>query len=423
MNTDEEIKEVSDEQLNVLLDLGSDMMMPNEENTPTSIFAPPTDIADPLSIDNINNIANTDELSEAEKEAAAAKIIADAKEKEDEEKKDTLSPDAIDDLLTPKGDDENEPGAATQLSGTADFFAELIKDEKIVGFEDDKPLSEYTAKDFEDLIKANVDSEVQKKTSELPKEMFDNMPVELQQAYKYFSDGGQDVQGLMQHLGRSLEVKAADTSTEQGQKEVVRQYLRATDYGTAEEIEEEITDLEDRDSLLKKANQFKPKLDSMQDKITSDKLSKQENALKQRQDQSEKYAKSVFTVLDTGKIGDVEVDNETQNMIYSGLVQSNYPSINGKNTNLLGHLLEKYQWVEPDHELLSEALWLLADSKGYKEKLRSSVESKVTADTVRKLKTSQGANNATTNTEKPAKETRRGVAQKVIPKKRNFFAR
>ena len=253
--------------------------------------------------------------------------------------------------------------------------------------------------------------------------MFQNMPVELQQAYKYFSDGGQDVRGLMQHLGRSLEVKAADTSNEQGQKEVIRQYLRATNYGTPEEIEEEILDLEDRDGLSKKANQFKPKLDAMQDKITSDKLASQEESLRKRQEQSQQYAQSVFTVLDKGKIGDVEVDNETQNMIYSGLVQSNYPSINGKNTNLLGHLLEKYQWVEPDHELLSEALWLLADSKGYKEKLRSSVESKVTADTVRKLKTSQGSNTATSATGRPAKEVRRGVSQKVIPKKRNFFAR
>ena len=70
---------------------------------------------------------------------------------------------------------------------------------------------------------------------------------------------------------------------------------------------------------------------------------------------------------------------------------------------------EGYKWIQ--HE-------------GYKEKLRSTVESKVTADTVRKLKTSQGANNATTEEGKvTAKATTRGVAQKVKPQKRNFFAR
>ena len=28
-------------------------------------------------------------------------------------------------------------------------------------------------------------------------------------------------------------------------------------------------------------------------------------------------------------------------MLYNGLVQPNYPSVSGTNTNLLGHLLEK----------------------------------------------------------------------------------
>ena len=422
MKTDvEEIKEVSDEQLSQLLDLGSDMMMPNETVEPNNVFkAPVIDSDDPLSIEKINNIPtddNDDNLSEEEKEAAAAKLIAEAN------KDKPLDDGAVDDFLNPKGDDEEDDDTPPQLGGTADFFSKLIESEKIVGFDDDKPISEYTEKDFEDLIKANVDAEVSKKTESLPQEMFDNMPIELKQAYKYFSDGGSDVKGLMQHLGRSLEVKAADVSTEQGQKEVVRQYLRATNYGDAQEIEEEILDLEDRNALEKKANQFKPKLDSMQDQITAEKLEAQELQLKKRQKQSETYAKSVFTVLDSGKVGGIDVDNETQNMIYSGLVQSNYPSINGKNTNLLGHLLEKYQWVEPDHELLSEALWLLADSKGYKEKLRSTVESKVNADTVRKLKTSQGANSATTIEGKPAKQVKRGVSQKVTPRKRNFFAR
>jgi hypothetical protein len=61
-----------------------------------------------------------------------------------------------------------------------------------------------------------------------------------------------------------------------------------------------------------------------------------------------------------------------QGLLFSGLVQPNYPSISGKPTNLLGHLLEKYQFVEPRHDLIAEALWLLADPNGYKGKVKRS---------------------------------------------------
>ena len=58
-------------------------------------------------------------------------------------------------------------------------------------------------------------------------------------------------------------------------------------------------------------------------------------------------------------------------VLYTGLVQPSYPSMSGKPTNLLGHLLEKYQYVEPRHDLIAEALWLLADPKGYRSKIQS----------------------------------------------------
>ena len=76
-------------------------------------------------------------------------------------------------------------------------------------------------------------------------------------------------------------------------------------------------------------------------------------------------------------------------MLYTGLVQPGYPSISGKPTNLLGHLLEKYQWVEPNHELIAEALWLLADPDGFKNKVKSQGTRVATEQTVRSLKTEE----------------------------------
>jgi hypothetical protein len=76
-------------------------------------------------------------------------------------------------------------------------------------------------------------------------------------------------------------------------------------------------------------------------------------------------------------------------MLYSGLVQPNYPSISGKPTNLLGHLLEKYQFTEPRHDLIAEALWLLSDPNGYKNKVREQGSRTATEKVVRQLKTEE----------------------------------
>jgi hypothetical protein len=54
------------------------------------------------------------------------------------------------------------------------------------------------------------------------------------------------------------------------------------------------------------------------------------------------------------------------------MVSAQYPSITGKPTNLLGHLLEKYQFVEPNYGLITEALWLLSDPDGYRQNVKQS---------------------------------------------------
>ena len=112
-------------------------------------------------------------------------------------------------------------------------------------------------------------------------------------------------------------------------------------------------------------------------------------------------------------------------MLYSGLVQSNYPSINGKQTNLLGHLLEKYQWVEPNHGLIAEALWLLADPDGYKTNVKGMGSKEEQAKTLRTLKTEQSSR-TTVNQSTPAEPDTKRTAPKrgsVNRPKRNFFGR
>ena len=245
----------------------------------------------------------------------------------------------------------------------------------------------------------------------------------MQEAYAYIAEGGTDIKSMFSALSTSVEVAELDPGKEPHQKQIIRTYLNATNYGTPEEIEDELYSLEDRGDLEKKANQFKPKLDKMQEQIVADKIARQQEDVKQRQASSQMYIDSVYSTLEKGELNGLKLDTQTQNMLYSGLVQSNYPSISGKQTNMLGHLLEKYQWVEPRHDLIAEALWLLADPDGYKTNIKSNVEQQTNEKVLRTLKTEQATKSTTTARDDESKSSRSPQKRGVQRPRKNFFGR
>ncbi len=299
----------------------------------------------------------------------------------------------------------------------------LIDKNVLLPFDEDKPIDEYSSEDLEELIEANF-KQVQNNLSEqLPQHFFQNLPPEMQHAYDYIQNGGSDLKGLFNALSQTHEMYELDVTKEKDQIHAIRSYLQATNYGNPEEIQDEIDSLMDRGDLEKKAKQFKPKLDAMQQNIVNQKLAAQEEAAKQRQQQSQTYMENVYSTLEKGELNGLTLDNKVQNMLYSGLVQPNYPSINGKQTNLLGHLLEKYQWVEPRHDLIAEALYLLADPEGYRSQISNQGQRAATAETVRKLKTEQSSRDASYTDEPSSEAPSRRAASGLSRPKKDFFKR
>ena len=298
----------------------------------------------------------------------------------------------LDDLINQEEELEaGNKGGRPKLekSGLVDMATKMIEEGVLIPFEDDKPLEEYTAADFRELFEANFQEREAKVKQSVPQEFFQSLPRELQVAAKYVADGGQDMKGLFKTLAQVEEVFELDPTNEDHQEQIARQYLSATNFGTPEEIEAEIDDWKDLDRLAKKAEQFKPKLDAMQEEIVARKLAEQEVQKKKQQEASKQYTENVYNTLVKGQLGDLKLDRKTQSMLYSGLVQPNYPSISGKPTNLLGHLLEKYQFIEPRHDLIAEALWLLQDPQGYKSKIKSIGSTEAVQKTARTLKTEE----------------------------------
>ena len=334
----------------------------------------------------------------------------------------------IDDVIGSLDDDEEEEKEETRgrkkISGISDVFQKLIKDDKIVPFDDDKPLEEYSAKDWQELIEANLEERANQVRRETPKQFFESLPRELQVAARYVADGGQDMKGLFSTLAQVEEHKSLDVKNESDQERIITEYLSATGYGTAEEISEEIEIWKDLGKLEQQANKFKPKLDKMQEKIVQRKLEEQQLKKKQQEQASQQYMKNVYETLKEGALGDLKIDKKTQAMLYNGLVQPAYPSVSGKNTNLLGHLLEKYQFVEPNYSLISEALWLLQDPDGYKSKIMAQGAQKSVEQTVRKLKTEQANAGGTTSLGvKDSEPVAERTAKRKIPRANNIFKR
>ena len=177
------------------------------------------------------------------------------------------------------------------------------------------------------------------------------------------------------------------------------------------------------EELEAKALKFKPKLDAMQEQIVEQRIAHQEESQKQQQKQARAYMDNVFRVLEPAEINGIGLDKKTQAMLYAGLIQPNYPSISGKNTNLLGHLLEKYQFVEPNHGLIAEALYLLADPDGYRAKVREKAEKETTAKTVRTLKTEESKKIASATTEDDDDVSRKSNKTTIKRDQPSFFKR
>jgi len=353
----------------------------------------------------------------------------DEKKKDDEEKAEEPKVDieaakqVLDEIISEPGQEEETKSTSGRprldKSGLVDTFSKLIDEGMLVPFDDEKPMDEYSMKDWKELLQANFEDRENKVRQEVPAKFFDSLPDELKYAYKYIADGGEDLKGLFRALSHVEEVRQLDPSSDDDQEMIARQYLRATQFGTEDEISEEINTWKDLGTLQKKANQFKPKLDKMQQQVVEYQLQQAEAAKKQHEEAAQQYVDNIYHTLKDGQLNGVKLDKKTQAFLFTELTQPKYESMQGRNTNLLGHLLERYQFLEPRYDLIAEALWLLADPDGYKSQLKTNAKNEATQETVRKLKTEESRKISTSIQE----EEEQQPARRKLPRQQNIFKR
>lgn len=337
---------------------------------------------------------------------------------------------SIDDVI--KDDDENNEIVDTKTAvkgSTVEFFKNQIEAGKMVVFddydEDKQTLDEYlgamSQKELISLFEQNQEYKINEIKELTPKEFLETLPEELQYAAQYHYNGGKDIKGLFKALAHKEEMKSLDLSNPDDQKEITRRYLSAKSFGTQEEIEEEIETWDKLGVIEKKATQFKPQLDKMGDEIIKKQIADEANNQKSREETTQKWVKNVFTTLEPGELNGLKLNATQQQKLYDGMVKPTYKSaMTGKNTNLLGHLLEKFQFVEPDLALVTEALWLMSDRKGYHESVKKIADTERIEKTVKTLKTEQAKKTGGSMIEE---EERKSSLRKVPKPGGNIFKR
>lgn len=380
---------------------------PEDSEKPNSVFSKPsafsTDFLDKQET-KVKEEENTEEGEKVENEVdfEAAKSL-------------------VDEITNIEEEPVKGPGRPkVDKSGLVDTFSKLIDEGLLVPFDDDKPMDQYSMKDWKELLQANFEDRENKVRQEVPQSFFESLPDELKYAYKYIADGGQDLKGLFKALSHVEEVRELSPSSDRDQEIIARQYLRATKFGTEDEISAQIEEWKDVGSLQKKANQFKPRLDEMQQQVVEYQLKKQEEFVKQREQMEIQYMGNVYNTINKGDLNGIKLEPRIQQFLYEELTNPKYVShSNGAKTNLLGYLLEHYQFVEPRYDLVAEAMWLLADPDGYKQRIKSMGKNEATQETVRKLKTEESRKISTSMVEEQEEQP----AKRKLPRQQNIFKR
>lgn len=341
-------------------------------------------------------------------------ILTEEKEEDDkkEEVKEVKTSDVLDNIDNP-GEEEDKPLAVNNS------FSKLIEKGVLIPFDDEKPIEKYTTKDWEELIEANFEEKTKAIKESTEKTFYDSLPEELQYAAKYVQDGGRDLKSLFKVLSQKEEISELSTDDPDHQEIILRQFLSATNFGSTEEINEQIDNWKESNQLEKWAKKHKPKLDTMYQRIVDKELQEQEEIKKEQLKRKDVYLDNVYKTIKKGELNGIKLDSKKQKFLWEELTQTKYESMSGRPTNLLGHLLEKYQFSEePRYDLIAEALWLLQDPESYKEEISKNKTTELKEKTIRTLKTEQER-----KTSNNMFEEKDDPIRKIKREPKNIFAR
>lgn len=324
---------------------------------------------------------------------------------------------------------ENQPITDEQpktsgKSALVDFMAEQIETGNYLNYNDYKEgedlkayLSKLTVEDLKGLHNENLNRIKQEESSKGPQEFLQNLSPVMQQAIYYDQQGINPVPYL-QAASQLEDITNINLEEESAQEYIVRTHLTNSNFGTPDEVAEEVQNIKDLGQLETRAKKFHPHL-VKQDQQRVQQLEQQAAyETQQRELQYKQYTDGIYQALAPAELAGIKLDKKTQESLYYGLTTTQFPDRNNNATNELGYLLDKHQFVEPNYAILAEVTLMLRDPEAYREKIRQQGANTNTEKVVRELKTEQA------RSLQPQEYSSQQTTQKAgIPRKGNIFQR
>lgn len=311
---------------------------------------------------------------------------------------------------------EPEPEQKKEETSLASAMRYMVESGKLFPFDDDKSLDDYTEQDWKDLWDANMNDMANGSVNQVMKEDFENLSPEAQMLIDYERNGGKDSKSMMFAILNAKQTYDLDITTPEGQRDVVRAYYtKKRIFKDASSLERELDRIEDAGDMKEKAEEFKPMLQEIQNNEIERQMAEQERNKQILQKQLQAYNDSIYKTLDTDNLNGIHITKKIKNMLYQGLTSNNYQTMKGTRTNLLYHLIEENQYRNPNHSLIAEVTWLLADPQGYKQAVADTIAQQLTRETANKLKNEQQGRSANVLPQQERRTVKRPI--------RNIFER
>lgn len=255
----------------------------------------------------------------------------------------------------------------------------------------DQYLNKFTHAQLEDLSDLNQDNKEKELKETYRQEFFNSLPGHLKYVAQHLADETVDPLAVYASLARVEQTRQLDPSDTNDQETIARNYLTVTDFGTAEEIAEQIEEWKEANVLGKKVTTFKPKLDAMEEQQLVAYTQQAEQQKQEQQRAAEWYAGSVEEVLKTGSIGGSKIDRKKQQQLYHSLLLDMQPSPRtGQPTNAVWRKLEEIQVVKPDFDFFLEIADHILNRDEYKNGLRQEGANDQQSKITKQIKTLQG---------------------------------
>lgn len=285
--------------------------------------------------------------------------------------------------------DQNKPDEKKAGRKPADLVSmvnELVETGDLFPFEDGAP---KTIEEARELIKLNI-AETKKSTiDDVWKQKVESYSPQIQAILHYAEQGGSDVTPLISAISEVERSNNIDLETEEGQSNVISEYLKVSGW-SEEDIKEEIETAKDLGKLKTKAEKFLPKLNEMNQQRIQMLMEEQNEREKHAQEAKERYLSTIKNTLDKDKLGDVKLTRQEKAMIWDGLTDVRHRSWSGQPTNLFFKRLEEMQAGDKaDYDHFLEIVYHTLNRGAFKDKLKEEIKTVQTVDTIRKLKTEE----------------------------------